>query len=85
MGDELVLESQASPAGEEKVDPVLNEKMSTYTGEVIFSAVCRVPAKAKGGRQTLTAAVSYQACDSQRCYEPMNVQLEFEVNVTSEK
>lgn len=68
------------PASEEKVDPVLKQELAIYTDKIVFTAAGSL-ANDSGQEAMVIAKLSFQACDSKRCYAPMSIELQLELPV----
>jgi len=69
------------PQAKRKVDPVLGQKLETYSGRQVFRVSFEVPADASPGRRSIRLKARFQACDDQRCLPPETLTLDVPVTV----
>ena len=61
------------------------EDLLTYHGSVEVKVWVYVAAHARKGERLFSGAVSYQGCDTQRCFFPTSVPVAFQVVISEEK
>lgn len=83
-GETLRISAAPPPVGKVKLDKVLEQEIATYSGAIVFRATALLSEKAEDTCR-LRCRLSYQACDSARCYAPVEVDLEIKFPVEVRK
>ena len=58
-----------------------DEKLSTYSGELVIQVPLRVTDEVRPGDYTLKGSLRFQACDDKSCFAPANLPVSLPVHV----
>jgi len=70
-----------SPEPHTKIDPILKQKVSSYTGRIRFDLPVSINTDTESGEKTLKLNVKTQACDASRCLPPETTTLEIPLEI----
>ena len=59
-----------------------NEKLNVYSGDFSINATVKVASSAPAGSYPVKGELRFQACDSNACYPPRTIPVQFQVTVT---
>ena len=74
-----------SPAATQKKDPVFDQMLSVYEGNVSFNVEFKVKASAASGPVKMEATLDYQACDDSKCLAPQHITFELAMMIEKAK
>lgn len=77
----LTVRAIKSPAPEEKMDPLLGQKLRTYAGKIVFSIPIEVAENCKPGYQTVELTIVSQACGNGTCLAPETTRLPLQLTI----
>jgi Thiol:disulfide interchange protein DsbD, N-terminal len=82
--EDLVIAKKQYPEGLLVMFPFdPNNKLSVYAGDIVVRAVVLAAPKAGAGNYTVHGELKYQACDSNSCYPPKILPIQFDVKLSS--
>jgi uncharacterized protein YyaL (SSP411 family) len=77
----LIVRSVKSPPPEEKMDPLLGQKLRTYSGEIDFLVSIEVAENCKPGDQLIELIIVSQACGNGTCLAPQTTRLPIQLKI----
>lgn len=82
--EDLVIAKKQYPEGVQTTFPFdPSNKHSVYGGEIVVRAVVLAAPKASAGNYTVHGELKYQACDSNTCYPPKILPIQFDVKLSA--
>lgn len=81
--EQVAIGKMKSPQAQSKLDPILQQTLSTYSGRIEFEVPLTIGSNAKPGKIPLSISVKTQACDKNRCLPPQSTSFVLEIEVPS--
>lgn len=81
--EQVAIGKMKSPQAQSKLDPILQQALSTYSGRIEFEVPLTIGSNAKPGKIPLSISVKTQACDKNRCLPPQSTSFALEIEVPS--
>ena len=81
--EQVAIGKMKSPQAQSKLDPILQQTLSTYSGRIEFEVPLTIGSNALPGKIPLSIRVKTQACDKNRCLPPQSTSFALEIEVPS--
>jgi uncharacterized protein YyaL (SSP411 family) len=80
----LIVRSVESPTPEEKMDPLLGQKLRTYSGKIDFLVSIEVSENCNPGDQSIELIIVSQACGNGTCLAPQTTHLPIQLKIIAD-